>query len=300
MPCAALHILSGIEELLSGLRKDRYADFNVTMLKAFIDDSGSGGDSPWFVLAGYVSSAESWNLFEPEWRAALNAAPKIDYFSSSEAESLRPDGQWAGVTAKERNVKIATLIEVIQRHVHRAIHVRVKQKHYNRVIRANGIPSIWDNPYYFLFPAVLSAGVFAEKYAGSGDPIEFVFDSSEQHEKRSKLQYGQLADIPLLAGRIANVLYRSEKEFLPLQAADLLAWQIRRRFCVTNEPKRPQFEDCQRCAGFPPVFNNIVSEGDLWDMMKALRERDREWAVEHGLPADTEVWKLLGDTKMKL
>lgn len=26
------------------------------MLRAFIDDSGSGGDSPWFVLAGYVGT----------------------------------------------------------------------------------------------------------------------------------------------------------------------------------------------------------------------------------------------------
>jgi hypothetical protein len=167
----------------------------------------------------------------------------------------------------------------------------VKQKHYNRIIKANGIPSCWDNAYYFLFTAIMSAAVFTEKHSGSGQPIEFIFDSSERFERPSKTLYHQLGQQPLFVGRIANVLYRDEKKFLPLQAADLLAWQVRRRFCVDKEPKRKQFEESQKCSSAP--YSYTMTEKDLWDALKAMRQRDREWAIERGLPADTEIWKLL-------
>ncbi len=61
-------------------------------LRAFIDDSGSGGDSPWFVLAGYVGKVEAWDAFHEPWRKVLEVPPQLEYFKASEAESLRSDG----------------------------------------------------------------------------------------------------------------------------------------------------------------------------------------------------------------
>ena len=52
-----------MQELVCGLRRDRYGEFHVTVLKAFIDDSGSGGDSPWFVLAGLRRICEGMERF---------------------------------------------------------------------------------------------------------------------------------------------------------------------------------------------------------------------------------------------
>ena len=61
------------------------------MLKAFIDDSGSGGDSEWYVLAGYLGTIQGWDSFDAQWMDILNRHPRIAYFKSSEAESLRSD-----------------------------------------------------------------------------------------------------------------------------------------------------------------------------------------------------------------
>src|SRR6516164_5038315 len=101
------------------------------MLKAFVDDSGSGGDSLWYVLAGYVGTVEAWDSFEVPWRAVLDSPPKLEYFKASEAESLRPDGQWAGVSKNERNARLNSFIRVISKSANRAFHVRVRQRDYN-------------------------------------------------------------------------------------------------------------------------------------------------------------------------
>jgi hypothetical protein len=56
--------LSRIRLAMTGLRHDYFGRVYVHALRAFIDDSGSGGDSPWFVLAGYLGTVEAWEAFD--------------------------------------------------------------------------------------------------------------------------------------------------------------------------------------------------------------------------------------------
>jgi hypothetical protein len=161
-------------------------------MKAFIDDSGSGGDSIWYVLAGYVGTAEAWDAFDDAWRSVLDGPPKLHYFKASQAESLRPDGQWAGMTKDERDTRVNSLIWIIGNYAKRAIHVRLKQKDYNEIIEPH-VPPMWRNAYYFLFLGILNAGAFTEKHTGGKEPIEFFFDTNEQGEKPSQKLYRQIA-----------------------------------------------------------------------------------------------------------
>src|ERR1035437_303320 len=47
-----------------------------------------------------------------------------------------------------------------------------------------------------------------------------------EFDKPSRTLYGQAADLPQFRHRVAKISYEDEKQFLPLQSADLLAWQI--------------------------------------------------------------------------
>src|SRR5271163_1799368 len=117
-----------VREVVCGLRPDRYAEYRISVLRAFIDDSGSGGDSLWFVLAGYVGTVEGWDRFDDLWLKVLHAHPRIEYFKAVQAESLKE--QFAGFSKEERNTKVDALIEVISQCAERAICARVKQKDY--------------------------------------------------------------------------------------------------------------------------------------------------------------------------
>ncbi len=252
------------------------------MVKAFVDDSGSGGDSTWYVLAGYVGTVCDWIGFEPAWRVALENPPRIEYFKASEAESLKE--LFAGFTRDQANAKIDALIEVIARHAQRAIIVRTRQKDYNEIIKPK-IPEIWDDAYYFLFPSFISAVLTMEKYFGSGEPAEFVFDSSERLDKRATQQYSQLLDLPQYAGRMVNVWFRDEKDFLPLQAADLLAWQVRRAFCVTTEPRRAHYDGAKACPKEKPYSFTLTRES-LQDALAAMDASARHEAARLGIPVE--------------
>jgi hypothetical protein len=63
---------------------------NSKMVKLDIAPTGgSGGDSPYYILAGYCAPEATWAAFWPDWQAALDVAPKLEYFEMSEAESLK-------------------------------------------------------------------------------------------------------------------------------------------------------------------------------------------------------------------
>jgi hypothetical protein len=263
------------------------------MLKAFVDDSGSGGDSPWYVLAGYVGAGEAWDAFESPWRAVLDEPARLEYFKASEAESLRSDGQWSGVSKDERNARLGSFIGVIGEFATRAFHVRLKQIDYNEVIRPY-IPEKWDNAYFFLFIGFLAAATSVEKYAGDGQPIEFVFDYADKKriQKPSLQLFDQCMNYPQFDGRVHNIRYEDEKKFLPLQAADLLAWQIRRRFSVKGDI-RPQFEMALNAPAEPP-FEHIVTREDLACYGKLMDISAMEKWAAMGLPEELRPWRRSG------
>jgi hypothetical protein len=163
------------------------------------------------------------------------------------------------------------------------------QSDFDQIIKPY-VPPQWDNPYYYLFPSFMAAASSLEKHGGRNRPIEFIFDSSERFEKPSLRLYHHLPSIHELFGNITNVHYEDEKLFLPLQAADLLAWQIRRRFCVTSEPPRPQFEKAINNPRLPPFLKALTRE-DLELLGQRMEDDAKQKWRELGLPEDARPWK---------
>jgi hypothetical protein len=258
------------------------------MLRAFIDDSGSGGDSPWYVLAGYTGTVEGWGSFDAGWCSVLRAPPQIEYFKSSEAERLHSRSQWAGISEEQRNLKIDALIEVIGRCSRRSICARIRQRDYDQLVKGN-IPPRWDSPYYFLLPAIVGAAINIERLDGGSEPVDFVFDSDQKHEKGSRQLLPALMPMRSYHGLLVNYTHRDEKDFLPLQAADLLAWQIRRFFSVTDEPRRKHFDSARLAPPAEPHSFVYTRDSVRW-MISEIQNGAAERAASLGRSADVRTW----------
>src|SRR5689334_19583686 len=98
---------------------------------AFVDDSGSGGDSPYYILAGYAASEAIWGKFWPSWQAALDLAPKLEYFKMSEAESRK--GQFLGFSPEERTKRVNQFIDVILDHDLQEASIAVSARAYREI-----------------------------------------------------------------------------------------------------------------------------------------------------------------------
>ena len=81
------------------------------MLTAFIDDSGSEGQGPVFVLAGHLSRTEVWSAFATRWQQVLDEAQSLPYFKMKEAHRLHdvfPDDDLGGRSKPATDERLKT------------------------------------------------------------------------------------------------------------------------------------------------------------------------------------------------
>jgi hypothetical protein len=190
------------------------------MLQAYVDGSGTG-DPNELILAGYVATAETWREFSREWKSCLDEA-NLPYFKMNEMTS-RPE-------------LAAYFYRVIERHeVLAALSVTIDTAALRKVVREIvPAPDIraekLENPYFFAFRAMIECLAALQDKIGISEPVDFIFD--DESEKVRILPIWELvkdAMRPDIRERIgSNPIFREDHKFMPLQAADLYAWWVRR------------------------------------------------------------------------
>jgi fluoride ion exporter CrcB/FEX len=204
----------------------------LVMLQAFFDDSGRGkeSDSPVFVLAGYAGSIATFCSFADDWQAVLREEPTLGYVKGKEANLL--SGQFAGWTKEQRDERLARFVGLIRKHDLIALSFGVGYRDFNRILREP--KGIMKYPYAVAFVNVVAWLMISASKKPEREEIELIFDQGVIGRERAiQAAYeGMKGSIPkhtmdLLVGRPR---FEDDKRYLPLQAADLLAWNVRRDY----------------------------------------------------------------------
>jgi hypothetical protein len=203
----------------------------LTCLQAFVDDSASDVGDRRLFMAGYLNTARNWTLFEAAWRDELRAAPALHYLRMVEANSLR--GEFDGWTAEARTEKLRGLARVI-RHFKPLLsfEVSVSRDQYYQLVRPVA-PRALGNPHFVSSFCVLSSVARCSQRRGATTPIKFVFDEQDGVSADLGLFFATMSlGLPRKARALISGMpaFENDKLFPPLQAADMLAWHIRREY----------------------------------------------------------------------
>jgi hypothetical protein len=198
------------------------------MLTAYFDDSGSERGERMLILAGYVHSAQTWLAFNDDWQTVLETAPAIKYLHMVEAENLRDE--FKGWVREEMEEKVSALADVIVKHEPWSIECQVSHQDFSDIVQPV-VPYELRTPYFACFYGVICNLVKWHASMGLTLPIDFVFDEQGAIGAQAVLWYEtiksmQPAGLASLFG--STPVFRDDKKILPLQAADLLAWHLRR------------------------------------------------------------------------
>ena len=213
------------------------------MLRAYIDDSGDMVRGPIFVLGGLMAPINHWRSFEADWMSELARTPKLEYFKAAEANGMRD--QFAlrhGWTTDLRNQKVDKLCAIIRKWAVARLHVSIDVEDFKQFSREARGPNTHNaqKPYWTAFWGILTM-IREIQLSGSEPPngVEFIFDQQGKigDEAQSSLNqiYHEMINthIPNSAIQYRDIIkssptFRDDKEVVPLQAADLYAWSIRR------------------------------------------------------------------------
>lgn len=228
--------------LVSGLSPREREARQIMILQPFADDSGSDPQSHTFVLGGLVATPEEWVSFTADWETALDGPIKIDYFKMSEAMAF--EGQFEkhkGWSETSRNKKIGELVEIITGHLRYGARVSMRHADFRKYIQGIPLPSrnlTTDLPYMFLFTQfVLMLCEHARRH-NADCTFDFVFDTQTGLDVEAVIWWPYLKAFAAQQGvghyMDAAPRFCDEKKMLPLQAADLFAWE-HRNYLVRNK-----------------------------------------------------------------
>jgi len=199
------------------------------VIRTYIDDSWSAEDDNILLLAGYAQKVPVWAAFSDAWKAELSKEPAIEYCKMSEAESRKE--QFEGWSERKRDKKLADLARVIVEYDPWSIECFVSQKQYKEILEPV-IAYDLRGPYMPCFHGIIVS--LARYHASTGItlPTDFIFDEQGKIGAEAVLWYeeikaNQKPEIRALMGSTPE--FKDDKKVLPLQAADMIAWHLRRR-----------------------------------------------------------------------
>jgi len=246
------------------------------MLQVFIDDSGRG-QGPAFVLSGYLASPEVWERFSREWHAELATEPSVKYFKMKEAASRT--GEFAGHKRELVEFRVSNLVGIIERNGLKGVTVAVDREAFADIVvpYANTLPDhpkaikMFANPYFLCFYYLIVMLLYAQKNLGAVEPVDFIFDEQGKEGRAIRDYWSVLrAMVPEDDVRdtmmAAEPVFRDDKTFLPLQAADLAAWQIRNLLNTVVESQADRIE-------LNPIMTRLAAIPHLEYMIDRKRVR---------------------------
>ncbi len=190
-------------------------------------------------LAGYIGSAEMWIEFAKKWDRELKNDPPIEYLKMSEANRL--GGQFRGWSAEARDAKIARLSALIRQHIPYSFQYSLSLIHVDAAFKPHAPRGIGNA--HFLLNFAVTSGISQYLIRNRlEDQIEYIFDDQLGVSSDVAISFDIMKDnLPIAAQNaiIGRPLFKSDKDALPLQAADLLAWHVRREHEVGKSPDDP-------------------------------------------------------------
>lgn len=249
---------------------------------AYIDDSGSHKQGAVFVMAGLVAGWSEWAKFSEDWREVLEEKPRLAYFKLKEA--LRLEGQFGRLSSKQRDDRCDRLFSILKRTAMFSISASVSWD--SMKIPLQLFPGIPLTPYQLLVVGLMGRLTSELNRMKLSPRIMFVFDD---HKDGSRLESALDDLFPFLPEpqqkAVMGISHMDDREILPLQAADAVAW-IERRLAAEADDRRPNVSKWQptqpylrQLRGMPFMSTHYTEERlrnlyqTIVDAMKEKAER---------------------------
>lgn len=205
----------------------------MAFLKAYVDDSAAQKGDRRLFLAGYLHRADVWAEFSDRWLAELRAWPAIEYFKASEAHNL--SGQFdnkSGWDEQLRDAKISNLAQIISACQPCSFEFSVNRQIFEDELKPVS-PFGLGKPHFTMCFGVVAGLANLAAQEGISTPIKFIFDEQQGVDMDIALFFADMKkNLSVEAQNLIHGLptFASDRDnrFTPLQAADLLAWHLRR------------------------------------------------------------------------
>jgi hypothetical protein len=187
------------------------------MFELYFDESGTH-DKGWLTLAGFAGHEDQWRKFSGEWLSALEPTPFSQFHSKEFFHwAKKPEN---GALARD---VLRNLIGVILRRTERGFSYSMTVSEYLETVPQK-IASTYGSPYAMCAQELLTAILDWSRKREYGGPFSYFFEDGHRNACQLSNNFHELKREKSF--KIRSITLASKNDFVPLQAADLLAYRM--------------------------------------------------------------------------
>lgn len=211
-------------------------------LNGYFDDSGTHRGSDSIVVAGFLSDAARWVEFSALWQIALNEFGLDQFHMTDFANQAPPYTIANGWSEQNRKCRLDRLLKIIQGHVSYSVGTVIRRKDFDDAISRRARRICGDA---FGLAALVCMIDLVEGFRATTVQygISYVFETGSKGRAAFDRVCANNMKVQENRERLHLLSWRFEpkKEFLPLQAADILAYELyRESLRLDGNSKHPQ------------------------------------------------------------
>ena len=221
------------ERYVSALCRLALADRNgqVAVLGVYMDKFGIHDDLPVVTVGAYFGRTRAWRSFTKEWNATKEP---IKIFHAADCANF--EGEFKGWKKEDRDAFVANLLPVLTRHPIVGLAIGINLRDFEAAMKSRpDLLEVFGNPYTACFR--WSARMIADtiEKIGLNEAIAFIHENNsfegEARDAFSFVEQGRhLESGPM------SLTFGSKQDFVPLQAADILAYESNK---LGRDPGKP-------------------------------------------------------------
>lgn len=179
-----------------------------------------------------------WQQFTKEWRSVLRPTG-IKVFHATDCNGLR--GEFRGWTKEKRDKLVALLLPIIPRYAFGSA-VTVKLIDVEKALTARPeLRKFHRDPYGMCLQWVLTSVVRRIDELPNPRPVAVVHEINAFHESAT-LAFNHVRDSESGGKHLRSLTFGAKDEYVPLQAADILAYEASRSVLYQDGPRRRSFD----------------------------------------------------------
>jgi len=255
------------------------------MYEVYWDDSGTDPQSPIAIAACYISTKSGWDTFveafdEIRWSEGFETFHMVD-FAAFHNKTKKPFCDWDHVKRKRVYERIAKAINDNKR---TGMGIAIPKAAFDNLVPQTPEWLHWRfGKYHYTFAVRSLMGLIKawRKYYGVTLPMQYFFDNENRPDAREEIdmmwrdvetrqQWADWYGIEYEDGHS----FQSKSVFKPLQAADILAWQMNNHMRNVVMAGKDDIKDCH------PNFRILRLDQDMnlgWineDQLRTLVEKE--------------------------
>jgi hypothetical protein len=249
---------------------------SAAMFWGYFDESGTHEDPEVFALAGYVGGESQWQDFERSWLEVLRSE-NVDVFHMAPLCSMPRRKPFRGWEDDRAENFLGRLFEVIEAHFIFGFSAFVRWRDFNAILKpALVLPrdGAYKNPYVLCLQACM--GMMTEHwpqlpYSPFPERIACVFDRNHVMRGQATEHFFAVVDARNWANRFHVIAFAPKHIVIPLQAADLLAYETYRYgTSALRQPDVPKRKELDRLTTLGRCLFSYINAEKLTELAEIL------------------------------